>query len=180
MVIRPARTTDFPAIAALTNRSIVGSAIHFGYEPVTGDELRNLWNAKRDKYPWIVAELDGRTFAGYAKAGVWRERAAYAWVVETAVYVEPAAHRRGVGKALYRRLLKELCEQGFHAAVAGITLPNEASVKLHESVGFQFVGQFAEVGWKLDAWHDVGFWQVALAPKSAVAGAITPPNDAST
>jgi phosphinothricin acetyltransferase len=178
MLIRPARSTDFDAIATLTNRSIVGSAIHFGYEPVSGAELRDLWSAKRERYPWLVAELEGGAFAGYAKAGVWRERAAYAWVVETAVYVEPAAHRQGVGKALYARLLTVLREQGYHMAVAGITLPNEGSVRLHEAAGFEFVGRFAEVGWKLGAWHDVGFWQARLAPVSESAAEISAPRQA--
>lgn len=175
MLIRPARPADFDAIATLTNRSIVGSAIHFGYEPVSGHELRELWSAKRERYPWLVAQLDDGSFAGYAKAGVWRERAAYAWVVETAVYVEPSAHRRGAGKALYARLLDDLRSQGYHAAVAGITLPNEASVRLHEAVGFEFVGRFAEVGWKLNAWQDVGFWQAMLTPTARPAAEISAP-----
>ncbi len=157
--------------------------MHFSYEPVSAEELRSQWRAKIDKYPWCVAVLEEKEkqslssggFAGYAKAGAWRDRSAYSWTVETAVYVDPAAQRMGVGKALYIRLLKTLQSQGYHAAIAGITLPNEASVALHEALGFQFVGRFAEVGWKLDLWHDVGFWQLNLARADAHARAVKSP-----
>lgn len=180
MHIRSAREQDFPAIAAVTNRAIVGSAIHFAYEPVTAEELAALWCAKRDRYPWLVAEQPGERggearFAGYAKAGVWRDRSAYGWTVETAVYVEPWAHRRGVGRALYTALLDVLREQGYRAAVAGITLPNAASVRLHEAVGFRHVGVFPRVGWKLDRWHDVGFWEATLGESGAPAQPIRAP-----
>ncbi len=183
MLIRPAQEEDFPAIATLTNRYILGSAVHFSYEPVSAEELRSVWRGGKAKYPWCVATLEDSEknslssggFAGYAKAGAWRDRSAYSWTVETALYVEPSAQRLGVGKALYIRLLKTLQGQGYHAAIAGITLPNEASVGLHEAVGFQYVGRFAEVGWKLDEWHDVGFWQLNLARAEAHARAVKAP-----
>lgn len=156
--IRAARAADSSAIAALTNQFIRQTAIHFGTEEVAPSYFIGLLAGDTGKHPWLVAEVAG-VFAGYAKAGVWRERDAYSRTVETAVYVEPAFHKRGVGAALYRRLFEELRGAGYHAAVAGITLPNDASVRLHESVGFVFVGRFAEVGRKFDQWHDVGFWQ---------------------
>lgn len=156
--IRAALPGDAGAIAALTNRFIRQTAIHFGTEVVAPSCFIDMLARDAGKYPWVVAEVAG-AFAGYAKAGIWRERAAYSRTVETAVYVEPSVHKKGVGAALYRRLFEELRGAGFHTAVAGITLPNDASVRLHESVGFVFVGRFAEVGRKFDAWHDVGFWQ---------------------
>lgn len=161
LVIRPTIADDFADIADLTNIYIRDTAIHFGYEPVTPSELREYWEHDRATYPWLTAELDGR-FAGYVKASVWRTRAAYSKTIETGIYVVPELQGKGIGKALYLRLFDELRTRGFHVAVAGITLPNDASVKLHEAVGFAFVGRFAEVGRKFDVWHDVGFWQLTL------------------
>lgn len=161
MVIRPAEARDFAAIADLTNTFIRDTAIHFGAVEQSPDELIAIWEATRPTHPWLIAELDGR-FAGFAKAGVWRERAAYRRTAESAVYVATFARRRGVGRALYQSLIDDLRSRGFHTLVAGITLPNAPSVALHESVGFRHVATFSEVGHKFDRWHDVGFWQLML------------------
>jgi len=162
VTVRSVASPDFVPIAALTNQFIEKTAIHFGYEPVTPDELETLHTKYAGKYPYLIAEIEGR-FAGYAKAGVWRDRAAYQWTTEVGIYVEPALHRSGVGRALYGRLIAELRAAGFHSAVGGITLPNEASVRLHEAMGFVKVAHFAHAGYKFNMWHDVGFWQLMLA-----------------
>lgn len=174
MRIRPAERADFPSIAALTNRYITTTAIHFAYDAVTADELLALANRGRDKYPWFIAEIEG-VFAGYVKAGPWRDRAAYDWTPESGIYIEPAFHRRGVGRALYLRLFDTLRAQGFHSLIAGATLPNEGSVRLHESVGFVKVGHIHRAGWKMGKWWDVGFWQKALAAPDAPAAPLKPP-----
>jgi phosphinothricin acetyltransferase len=174
VLVRAAEAGDFEAIAALTNVFIRETTIHFGYDPVSADELRASWEAARTRYPWLVAEVDGR-FAGYCKAGVWRERAAYGWTPECGVYVEPFVRRQGVGRALYERLIDVMRRQGFHSIVAGVTLPNDASVRLHESVGFVHIGTVRRAGWKLGRWSDVGFWQRELAPEGHVPGPIAPP-----
>ncbi|HYF14974.1 MAG TPA: GNAT family N-acetyltransferase [Phycisphaerales bacterium] len=161
VTVRPATGGDFGKIAALTNRFITDTAIHFAYEPVDAAGLRTSWEKARGVYPWLVAEADG-VFAGYAKAGVWRDRTAYSWTPEAGIYVEPAVHRRGVGRLLYGRLIDALRDAGFHSVIGGITLPNDASVRLHESLGFVKVGHVRHAGWKLGQWHDVGFWQLAL------------------
>lgn len=161
MLLRPTTPTDFPAIAALTNHFILHTATHFGYDPVTPDELEEQWRATVGTYPWLTAEVDGR-FAGYAKASSWRSRAAYQWTAEAGIYVEEEFRTRGVGKALYRALVEELRSRGFHSVVGGVTLPNPASARLHESLGFTFVGTFRDAGHKMGAWHDVGFWQLML------------------
>lgn len=168
--IREVCGADFVAIAALTNIYIVRTSIHFGYEPVTADELAASWRKGRERYPFLVAEVEradaagrvAKVFAGYAKAGTWRERAAYQWTTEVGIYVEEEFHRAGVGRALYAKLLDELKTRGFHSAVGGITMPNDPSVRLHESMGFRHVGTFRQAGWKFDAWHDVAFYQVML------------------
>ncbi|MBL8728371.1 MAG: N-acetyltransferase [Planctomycetes bacterium] len=161
--IRLAADGDFDAIAAITNHYIRHTAIHFGAEDVPAATLRALWCAHADVYGWLVAERHGEV-VGYAKAGEFRTRAAYRWTTETGIYLAPAHRGRGLGAPLYRRLLEVLRAQGFHTAVGGITLPNPASVRLHERLGFVHWGTVAHAGRKFDAWHDVGFWQLMLQP----------------
>ena len=163
MSIRLAREDDFVAIAAITNPYIASTAIHFGYEPVTADELAAPWRA--GAYPWLVLDEDG--VIGYAKAGVWRERAAYRWTAEVGLYIADRERRHGAGRALYTALLDELTHRGFRSAIAGITLPNEPSVALHRAFGFTSVGVVEDAGWKHDAWHAVEFWQKRLATGAA-------------
>ncbi len=161
LLIRPASDSDFPAIADLTNTYIVGTSIHFGYEPVTPAELAAAWKKGIDRFPFLVAETGG-VFAGYAKAGVWRERAAYQWTTEVGIYITPSHHRTGIGRTLYSRLLDDVRARGFHSAIGGITLPNTPSIRLHESLGFSHIGTFRHAGWKFGAWHDVAFYQLLL------------------
>ncbi len=159
MTIRAAAADDFDAIAAITNHYIATTAIHFGYDPVTADELRALWQSK-STYPWLVDDAAG--IRGYAKGGTWRDRAAYQWTVETGIYVADGARGGGIGAALYAALLERLAAAGFRSAVAGITMPNDASVRLHVRLGFGHVGTFRDAGFKLGAWHDVAWYQRAL------------------
>jgi len=161
MSIRPVRDDDFDAIAAITNHYIATTAIHFAYEPVTAGELAALWRA-HPKHPYLVLE-DGAAIAGYAKAGVWRERAAYQWTCEVGVYIADDARGRGLGTALYAALLDDCTRAGFRSAIAGITLPNEASISLHDHFGFRAIGVVKEAGYKLGRWHDVAFFQKPLA-----------------
>jgi L-amino acid N-acyltransferase YncA len=111
-------------------------------------------------HAWLVAEADGE-LAGYAYGSPHRTRAAYSSSCDVAVYVDPAHSRQGVGRALYAELIERLGET-YHAAFAGIALPNDASVGLHEAMGFTPVGIYHEVGWKMGAWRDVGWWQRLL------------------
>ncbi len=161
MTPRPAEPADFQDIARLTNSFIRDTAIHFGLNEQTPEELASIHAEHAGTHPWYVGTTDGR-FAGYAKSAPWRSRAAYDKTVETTVYVEQHARRQGIARALYKALLRDLHQRGFHTAVAGITLPNPPSVAFHESLGFTPVATFREVGRKFDAWHDVGFWQLHL------------------
>lgn len=161
MLIRDFGPGDVGPACALTNHFITNTAVHFGRTPHEHAEFEAMWLAGRVSYPWLAAEVDGR-FAGYAKAGQWRAREAYALTAEVTVYIEPDFHRRGVGRALYGALLDRLRRAGFHTAVGGVTLPNEGSVRLHEAMGFRYVGTFREVGRKFDQWHDTGWWQLIL------------------
>jgi L-amino acid N-acyltransferase YncA len=114
-------------------------------------------------HPWLVAEQGGET-VGFAYACRHQERAAYRWAADSSVYV--AANRRGegIGRRLYERLFGRLRAQNFQIACAGITLPNDASVALHESLGFSRIGISPRIGWKQGRWHDVGWWQLELFP----------------
>jgi phosphinothricin acetyltransferase len=117
-------------------------------------------------YPWLVAELDG-TVVGYAYGSQHHARASYRWSVDTSVYINEEHHRRGIGRALYGALLPLLVRQGFYTACAGVSLPNEGSVGLHESFGFAPVGVYRNVGYKHGSWWGVGWWQLALREPEA-------------
>ncbi|MGO9961468.1 MAG: N-acetyltransferase family protein [Solirubrobacteraceae bacterium] len=112
-------------------------------------------------FAWLVAQIAGEV-AGYAYASRHHDRASYRWSADVTVYIAAAHHRRGVGRALYEALLELLRRQGLHVACAGITLPNAASVGLHESLGFQQVGVYRNIAYKHGAWRDVGWWQKEL------------------
>ena len=160
MVIRPARSDDFAAIAAITNHYIATTAIHFAYEPIEPEELVAKWRTQ--EYPWLVVE-DGGELAGYAKSGAWRDRAAYKWTCEVGLYIADGARGRGLGSALYAALLDAVARRGFRSAIAGITLPNDVSVALHARLGFASVGVVRDAGFKLGGWHDVEFFQKQFA-----------------
>lgn len=161
VLVRTFEERDVAPSCALANHYIEHTAVHFAYKPDTEEQFRSVWIEGRERYPWIAAEIDGE-FAGYAKCGVWRTREAYALTAETGIYIAHGAQGKGVGRALYKKLIERARAAGFHLLVAGATLPNDASVRLHESVGFERVGVFSECGRKFDRWHDVIFWQLRL------------------
>jgi phosphinothricin acetyltransferase len=155
--IRPAAPADAEGFLAIYAPIVRDTAISFELEPPTADEFR----ARMTKaHLWLTAEEDG--ILGYAYAGIFRERPAYRFTAETTVYIHERARRRGVGRALYTELFRQLGERGFVTAVAGITLPNPSSVALHESIGFKPVGVFHKVGFKFGQWHDTGWWERAI------------------
>ncbi len=158
---RLATAGDFASIASITNHYIRTTAIHFGTEPVTADELRESWRQYEARYAWVVGEHGGEVVA-YAKASSWRSRAAYQWTAETGVYVREDRRGHGFGRAVYGPLLAVCRAQGFRSLIAAVTLPNEASAKLHHELGFAAVGVVHHAGWKLHAWWDVGFYQLSL------------------
>ena len=164
MLIRAADPSrDGAPCAALYAPFVRETAISFEEEPPTAaamaDRIANVWH----RYPWLVAERRGE-LAGYAYASEHRSRPAYRWAADVAVYVAPGHRRAGVARSLYARLLGLLAAQGIYSACAGITLPNPASVALHESLGFELVGVYRRIGFKVGAWHDVGWWQRELLP----------------
>jgi L-amino acid N-acyltransferase YncA len=162
-VIREANRTDGAAISDIYGPVVANTAISFEIEVPTVEEMADRIERTTHDYPWLVLEID-RQVAGYAYASQHRARRAYQWSVDVSVYVHEAYRRRGIGKALYTSLFGALELLGYVNLFAGIALPNPGSVGLHESMGFEPVGVYRSVGYKLGAWRDVGWWQRGLCP----------------
>jgi phosphinothricin acetyltransferase len=160
--IRVATTSDSETIATIYAPIVRDTAISFETEPPSTEIIARRIAETISQLPWLVAERDQKVI-GLAYASKHRERAAYRWSVDVSAYVHEEARRRGVGRTLYERLLGIVRNQGFHAAFAGIALPNAASVGLHEAAGFKPLGVYREVGFKHGQWHDVGWWQMQLS-----------------
>ena len=160
--LRDAMPGDAPAIAAIYNVHVRGTTATFEIDEVdAGAMQRRIADVQERGLPWLVADVDG-SVVGYAYAGPWKPRAAYARTVETSIYLDANACGRGLGRRLYAALLERLRAHGVHVAIGGISLPNPVSVGLHEALGFHHVGVFREVGHKFGDWIDVGYWQLRL------------------
>lgn len=162
MNIRSCDRDDAHQISEIYNYYIANTAITFEEEPVSYEGMATRIESNSKFFPWLVCEVDGEIL-GYAYATRWRERAAYRHSMEVTVYVKNSAARHGYGKALYKKLLALLEDMGCHLVLAGIALPNEASIGLHESFGFTKAAHFSEVGFKFGQWVDVGYWQKKIA-----------------
>ena len=165
LTIRDARPEDAAACAAIYRPHVIESWVSFELDAPDADEMARRIADYGASHAWLVAEREGE-IAGYAYGSPHRTRAAYASSCDVAIYVSAASPRRGIGRALYGELLVRLKAKGFHAAFAGIAQPNPASVALHEACGFTPVGVYREVGWKMGAWRDVGWWQRLLCERS--------------
>ncbi|MEA2683737.1 MAG: hypothetical protein QOK05_2065 [Chloroflexota bacterium] len=166
-----ATPADAEAIQSIYEPYVAGTVISFEFDPPDTGEVARRLEGTLAQYPFLVAVEEG-TIVGYAYGGTHSPRAAYRWSVDVSVYIDSARHRQGAGRALYRSLLALVTAQGYRRAYAGITLPNPASVGLHEAMGFRPVGVYQQVGWKFGAWHDVGWWQLSLDDSDAAPGEI--------
>ena len=164
-IIRLATANDAEQIQAIYAPNVLSTAISFELEPPMVDAMRQRIVQTVQHWPWLVCDYDGEAL-GYVYAGEHGTRAAYQWSVDVSVYVQAQVRRAGVGRALYSSLFKLLALQGFYQAYAGITLPNPGSVGLHEAVGFRPIGVYHAVGYKLGAWHDVGWWELPLQART--------------
>ena len=162
--VRVATPADAGAIAGIYAPIVRDTAISFELEPPTADEMRQRIASISGVLPWLVSIDAHGAVDGYAYAGRHRERAAYQWAVDVTAYVRADARQQGVGRRLYGRLFEELVRLGYFQAFAGIALPNAASVRLHEALGFEPLGVYRKVGFKHGAWRDVGWWQKELQP----------------
>ena len=167
MTIRLARAEDAAAVAALYGPYVSGSIVSFENAPPDQAEMRERIASGGALYPWLTAWDETDHLLGFASASAFRSRHAYRFTVETSVYLAPSAQGRGLGRRLYERLLSLLEAQGFTQAIAAISLPNPASVALHEKLGFRSAGTYRDVGFKLGGWRSVGLWQRPLAPAAA-------------
>jgi L-amino acid N-acyltransferase YncA len=169
MLIRAAKPEDAAAIAAIYAPLVQGTSISFELQPPTVDEMQARISKTLQRLPWLVSTNPQGELTGYVYASPHRERAAYQWAVDVSAYVHSSARGTGVGKRLYQVLCAELAALGYHQAFAGIALPNAASVALYEALGFVHLGTYQNVGYKMGAWHAVGWWQKALQPGLAAA-----------
>lgn len=161
ITIRPATTADAAACLAIYGPIVQTTAISFEAAVPSVEEFAARIENSLSAWSWLIAEKEGRCI-GYAYGHSHRARAAYQWSVETTIYVNPGHQGQGVGKTLYTRLFTDLANLGYCNAYAGVAQPNEASMALHRSVGFDYIGTFRSVGRKFDRWHDVAWFQRKL------------------
>ncbi len=160
-MLRACTPSDASQICSIYNYYVLETAVTFEEVPVQIDDMARRIADVSARLPWLVYERDGEIY-GYAYATTWKERSAYRYSVESTVYLAPRVARQGVGTLLYLELLKALRDKNVHCVIGGISLPNPASIALHEKLGFTKIGHFQEVGWKLGKWVDVGYWEIVL------------------
>jgi phosphinothricin acetyltransferase len=162
----PAR--DAAACAAIYAPHVDHSGVSFEESAPDADEMAKRIESFSATHAWLVSEPDGE-IAGFAYAGPHRARSAYRWAADVSIYLDARYHGRGLGRELYEALFGLLRRQGLFVACAGITVPNAASVKLHEALGFIKIAEYRHIGFKAGAWRDVGWWQLDLAPRPTAA-----------
>jgi len=163
MEIRLVSPSDATQIREIYAPIVRETATSFEYDVPTVGEIAGRITKTLQQYPWIVCEIDGKV-AGYTYGSSFRSRTAYQWTTEVTAYIHPKFHRRGIGRGLYTSLFAILRKQGYFNAISVITLPNDASVGLHESLGFEKIGVFMNMGYKHEDWHHTGWWQLELCP----------------
>jgi phosphinothricin acetyltransferase len=160
-MLRKVTAQDAFAICAIYNHYVRETVVTFEETPVSESEMAQRISDVVQRLPWLVWEEGGEVI-GYAYATPWKVRAAYRNSVESSIYLAPGVRGRGIGKQLYTALVAELRERGLHCVIGGAALPNPASVALHERLGFTKVGEFQEVGFKLEKWVNVAYWELLL------------------
>jgi L-amino acid N-acyltransferase YncA len=162
LTIRSAQAADAEVIAGIYNYYVHNTVITFEEQPVSAPVMAaRMAEAQATPLPWLVADLAGAV-VGYAYASRWKTRSAYRFSVETTIYLEHGREGQGIGTRLYSALLTDLRARDLRVAIGGAALPNEASVALHERLGFERVATFRQVGFKQDRWVDVAYWQLVL------------------
>lgn len=159
--VRLATTADAEDFIEIYSPNILSTAISFETEIPTIENFKKRIEKCLQKFPWIVCSIDNK-IAGYVYASSHRDREAYQWSCECSVYVHENFQGKKIGKELYHLLFKILKHQGFRNVYAGITLPNDASVQLHEKCGFENFATYENVGYKFGKWHSVGWWKLQI------------------
>lgn len=173
LTLRIASPADGAALSEIYAYYVNTSAISYEYIAPTAAEFSERISHKTQKYPYIVALLDGEP-VGYAYASEYRERAAYGWCVELSVYVSRHSVGHGIGTALYTALLELLRLQNIVVAYSAITLPNDASIALHEKMGFTLAGRFHASGYKMGNWWELAWYEKQLNPLLCPPPAVIP------
>lgn len=164
-MIRAVSNDDVNFIVEIYNYYVSKTTATFETDVISASNmLERIAKVKSDDLPWLVAEDGSGGIIGYAYASKWRQRFAYRFSVEITVYLSVTCSNKGVGTSLYKSLFAELKLRNIHTVIGGITLPNEASVGLHEKFGMAQVAHFKEVGFKFNQWLDVGYWQGKIKP----------------
>jgi L-amino acid N-acyltransferase YncA len=158
MKIRSGHPGDAAALLDIYRPVVLETAISFEDTPPGVGQFGERMASCLDRHVWLVAEIEDAP-VGYAYATQFRSRPAYRFSVETTIYLDNNCQGRGMGHELYEALFDELAKRQFRQAFAGVTLPNDASIALHKSLGFEYVGTLTDVGYKFDSWHDVSWWQ---------------------
>ena len=167
MNVRDATQNDAEACAAIYAPYVSDTTISFEATPPTTEDMAQRIAAAQAKHAWLVLEADDGRVVGYAYGGPHKSRAAYRWSCEVSVYVDRDHRGAGAGRKLYEQLLARLAQRGYRVAVAGMTLPNDASAGFHRAMGFQPVGTYRRIGYKFGAWHDVAWTQRAIGDAGA-------------
>ena len=160
-MIRSVTINDAEAITNIYNYYVVSHIATFVEEPVSVTYFKNKIEKITKNFPWFVFEENNR-IVGYAHGNFWNTRSAYGKTAEVSIYLDVNVGGKGIGSQLYNNLIRVLIEKGFHVLIGGISLPNKASVALHEKFGFTKVAHFKEVGYKFNKWVDVGYWQLTV------------------
>ncbi len=166
LTVRKATSADDRACARIYRPYVLDTAITFELDPPTPEQMSARIEAALHTHDWLVLVdpvlPEDRQVVGYAYGSEFKSRAAYRWACEVSVYLETGRRRTGAGRLLYQALFERLATRGYRTAVAGMTLPNEASEGLHRALGFEPVGTYRRIGWKHGAWHDVAWMQRTL------------------
>ena len=161
-MIRPVLPSDISSITTIYNYYIEQSSSTFEETKIDEKEMElRIGAVLESDLPWLVYEQNEKVLA-YAYVTKWKNRSAYRYSVESSIYADPNSVQKGIGSALYTQLITELKRMKVHVVIGGITLPNTASVRLHEKLGFKKVAEFEEVGFKFEKWRNVGYWQLIL------------------
>jgi len=155
-------TKDAAEICAIYNYYIENTTITFEEAPLQTADMEGRMREINLKYPYLVLEDEAGVVNGYAYVTTWKERSAYKYAAELSIYLRNGFQGRGMGTALMEKLLEEVRKTKIHSLIAGITIPNEKSITLHEKFGFKRVAYFTEIGYKFDQWLDVGYWELMV------------------
>lgn len=164
--------SDIGDITGLLNHEIAHGFAHFGSVPEREETIRGLWKSHHETHAWLVARDGEGRFLGFAKSAPWSARGAYSWCVEVSIYIAPGAQRMGLGKRLYGRLFEILGAQGYVTVIAGASVPNEGSDRLHKAMGMKVIGEHESIGYKFGRWYGVRYYQGFLRAKGSEPGVV--------